>query len=156
MSKVLEVIMKNQMIEYVCNNNLLYHFQSGFRAGHSTTSALLKVVHAFQIAIDKQQIGNLLLLDFSKAFDTVDHALLCQKLSSQFKFCSMAVKMVANYLSGRKQCVLMSSFISDMLNVNCCVHQGSVLEPILFSLFINDFHTVTCHIYAHDAHFFNT
>jgi hypothetical protein len=77
------------------------------------------------------------LLDFSKALDSVDHQLVCSKLSCQYKFSSSAINLIRSYLCGRMQWVWIGSQASEILPVASGVVQGSVLDRLLFSLFIN-------------------
>jgi ribonucleases P/MRP protein subunit RPP40 len=79
-----------------------------------------------------------LLLDFSKAFDNVWHSLLLIKLSLYFKFGGTAVALVGSYLSDRFQCVSVGGILSELIAGTRAVVQGSVLGPLLFSIFIND------------------
>lgn len=84
---------------------LLDAYQSGFRAGHSTSAALLRVSDEIRKAFEKKFVTFMVLLDFSKAFDSLDHGKLLLKLSSSFGFSSSAVSLIRNYLSERFQCV---------------------------------------------------
>jgi hypothetical protein len=97
----------------------------------------------------------LLLLDFSKAFDNIVHSFLCSKLSSLFRFHGTAVELIRSYLSDRYQCVYVDGKISDLVLVARGVVQSSVLEPLLFSLFITDITSrishCRYHLYAYDV-----
>ena len=84
-------------------NNLLSNFQSGFRIGHSTTSAMIKVVHDLSVAFDSGKFSKNCSLDLKKAFDLVDYKKLLEKLSSRFKFSSYACDLLKSYLSNRFQ-----------------------------------------------------
>jgi hypothetical protein len=107
------------------------------------------------IATDKKLVSLLVLLDFSKAFDSVNHHLLCSKLSNQFGFATSAVCLLMSYLSDRSQCVWADGSASNVLPVTSGVVQESVLGPLLFSMFINDIvsQITLCrvHLYADDV-----
>jgi Reverse transcriptase (RNA-dependent DNA polymerase) len=127
LSKALEKIMKDQIVSFCNERCLLNRFQSGFRPGHSTTTALLKITDDYSMDFDRNFISILVLLDFSKAFDTVNLKLLCQKLKNTFKFFESSIKLVESYLTGRSHCVFANGALSTFLQVTQDVPQGSIL-----------------------------
>jgi hypothetical protein len=100
----------------------------------------------------------MVLLDFSKAFDSVDHDLLCHKLERFFDFSSSAVGFIRSYLTEKSQCVSAGGVMSGFLPVLRGVPQVSGLGSLLFTLFINDFCRVIrssqYHVYANDCQFY--
>lgn len=162
MSKIIEKVVNEQLIEFSINRKLLPITQSGFRAKHSTTTALLHVCDDIFKALDQAKTMLLVLLDFSRAFDTLDHSILLNKLE-YFGLHTSSINLIKNYLLKRCQRVRLNSALSDYVEISQGVPQGSILGPLLFSLYSCDFHkhlrVCSSHQYADDTqiyHSFNT
>lgn len=160
LSKALEVIISNQMSKYLDQHELLSDKQSGFRKKRSCITALLDVVEDLRQKLDDKMVSFLVLLDHSKAFDTVDHKILNSKLKKYFNFSETACKLILSYLSHRSQVTMIDNQRSTVLGVLNGVPQGSVLGPLLFSIYINDLPNipVTCniHMYADDVQLYTS
>ena len=117
-------------------NDLFETYQSAYRRFHSTETALLKVQNDILIALDNKQAVVLLLLDLSAAFDTVCHTTLLKLLKSRYGITGKALTWMESYLTNRCQAVMINNYISSSRDLSFGVPQGSVLGPILFSLYI--------------------
>ena len=138
LSKVLEHLVHKQLYDYLDSRQLLNPSQSGLRPGHSTQTALLKLSDDIRRGMDQRNVTLLLLFDFSKASDSVCHMTLLQKLRKA-NLSSSTIKWFSSYLEDREQAVLdAEGHTSSFIRLNREVPQGSVLGPLLFSLYIND------------------
>lgn len=160
LSKVCERIMQKQLNAFLGNNNLLTQVQSGFRSKHSCTTALIKVVEDIRSSLDEGSVTFLVLLDFSKAFDMVNHSHLINKLHRFYNISPSATNLIFSYLSGRKQAVSLDNVLSEFLDLQRGVPQGSILGPLLFSLYINEIPNIvqhsSTHIYADDVQIYQS
>ena len=135
--KVMERVVFKKLYNHLHSNNLLYKYQSGFVPGHSTTFQLINIYHHICQSFDNKQYSCMFFCDISKAFDRVWHKGLIFKLK-QNGIEGAFLDWLADYLSNRKQCVVLKSTCSDLKEVQAGVPQGSVLVPLLFIVYVND------------------
>ena len=150
-SKILEKAVFVQLEQYLSENNILYNYQSGFRKGHSTDTCLINLFDYIHCSLSEGDCVGMVLLDLQKAFDTVNHKILCEKLKLMGVGC---IDWFLSYLSERKQFVTLNNTNSNFGLVTCGVPQGSILGPLLFLCYINDMPiSVTCRLllYADDS-----
>jgi hypothetical protein len=144
-------------VSYLSANGLLPRFQSAYRSGHSTETAVTKVLSDILTAIDSGDISVLALLDLSAAFDTVDHRILLMRMQTSLGVSGPVLAWFMSYLTDRTQYVRLGSRRSPRRLVKFGVPQGSVLGPILFLLYTVDLpniieaHGLQPHIYADDT-----
>ena len=136
-SKVFEKVIYTRMYKFLSDNNLIYNKQFGFRSNHSTNDALVSLTEGIKTFLDNGFWVAGIFLDLRKAFDTVNHQILLQKLTN-YGFRGNSNKLLQSFLFNRKQFVSIKGFESELLDVKCGVPQGSTLGPLLFLLYIND------------------
>ena len=138
-SKVYEKFMHSRIINFLDSNNSLYNMQYGFRSGRSCDHALLKAKHILLESLSKKQISLLLLIDFIKAFDMVEHTILLRKLE-HYAIRGFALKWMTSYLKNRSQFVSLSGENSSIKHMQYGVPQGSILALIIRTLIIHHIH----------------
>ena len=138
-SKIYEKAFLNRLYSFLNKNNIIQSNQFGFRKNHSTQSALISFIDMLTEKLDNNEYAVALFIDLSKAFDTVDHQILLNKLF-KYGIRGKANDFVKSYLNNRMQYVDLNGTTSELRKIECGVPQGSILGPVLFILYVNDMH----------------
>ena len=156
-SKILEKVVANRLSSHIYINGLTNASQSAYKQFHSTEIARLRVHNGINFNIDNGKVTALTLFDLSTAFDTIDHDILITRLSTWYGISGTALSWFTLYLTGRRQAIKIYNCFSDLLSISCGVPQGSVLGPLLFTLYTTPLssviqsHNLGHHLYADDT-----
>ena len=142
LTKVFERVIFNQLYLYRDHNNLLSEEQYAFRANHSAELAAIKLADYIVQEIDRKLTPVNIYIDLSKAFDTLNFDILLYKLH-YYGITDIALKLLKSYMSNRKQYVKYNVNESGFKEIKTGVPQGSILGPLLFSIYINDLSTIS-------------
>ena len=137
---VFEKLVYVQMMNFIDKHKILFVYQYGYREKHSTSLALFDIVDKIKFALGKNALG--ILLDITKAFDSINHDILITKLEN-YGLRGHSSVFLRSYLSGRTQFTSLQSCTSDMRTISYGVPQGSILGPLLFLHYINDIQYVS-------------
>ena len=161
-SKVLERIVLKQLLNHINTFKLNEELQSAYKMFHSTETANLRVYNDLLINTDDRNISLLVLLDLSAAFDTIDHNILLDRLNITYGFQGTVIAWLRSYLSNRHQAVKINNFTSENVRLKFGVPQGSVLGPVLFTLYVQPIvdiikkYGLSYHLYADDTQLYGS
>lgn len=156
-SKILERIIHSRLSDHLQTFPSISSYQSAYRKYHSTETALLRIHNDLLLGINQQKLSALILLDLSAAFDTIDHKILLKRLSCTFGVTGKALSLLSSYLINRTQSLAINDHLTNPSPLLTGVPQGSVLGPLLFSLYTTPLSLifknspVSFHLYADDT-----
>ena len=162
LSKILEKVVACRLSTYMSENGLHENMQSAYKIAHSTESALIRVQNDILCQLDMKKGVILVLLDLSAAFDTIDHNHLFELLQKRFSIQGTALNWIKSYLENRSFSIHINGKTSSPTVTSFGVPQGSVLGPILFTIYttpladIIKHHNLSYHFYADDTQLYIT
>ena len=158
-AKVFEKIVNKRLIEFLDSHDILYKHQYGFRKKYSTKLSVINLVNSLLRSIDEGKPTLGIFIDFQKAFDTINHQILLNKLDL-YGIRGIALQWFKSYLSNRSQVICYKETVSSKRNIKCGVPQGSVLGTTLFLVYINELpNSTSCfnfRLFADDSNIFHT
>ena len=161
-AKVTEKIVASRLTTHLQGNELFECLQSAYKKHHSVETALVKITDDILTSIDSKKAVILVLLDQTAAFDTIDHTILVRRLREEFGVEDTALQWISSYLNNRQQTVVINGKLSTETTLLYGVPQGSVLGPLLFTLYITPLgsiirrHGLVAHFYADDTQIYIT
>ena len=160
--KLIEKIVTSQIKSHMQNSGISNNIQSAYKCGNSTETALLYIQNDILSAQDRGELNAVSLLDFSAAFDTINHDLLLSRLTEWFGIDGVVLQWVRSYLTGRSQLGKVIGVLSTPQLLLCGVPQGSVLGPLLFTMYTTPLSSIITafglkhHLYADDTQIYTS
>ena len=157
LSKILEKLVASRLNSYINSSHTSNDYQSAYRKFHSTETALLKIHNDILSSMNDGRVTALTLLDLSAAFDIIDYTILLRRLGDWFGMSGKALDWFKSYLTGRSRRIKLGNCLSSRSDLSFGVPQGSVLGPLLFTLYTTPLsslvagHTIPHHLYADDS-----
>ena len=152
--KLLERHICDHLCDFLRSNGILHKLQSGFTKSFSTETALIRLIDELLLSLDKDNVTGLVMIDYKKVFDLIDHTLVLQKLRAA-GIDNDYVSLFESYVSDRTEYVNIDGCHSTLKDANLGVRQGSILGLVLFLIFINDLPKIleysAAEIYADDT-----
>lgn len=142
LSKIFEKCLTNRLYSFVEKNNILSCVQFGFRRSRSTVDAVIELTEHIYNSLNSKEHAVSVFIDFKKAFDTVNHTILFNKLNF-YGIRGLPLLLVKSYLTNRVHCVRNVTSVSSVRTSNIGLPQGSIMAPLLFLIYINDLPNVS-------------